>query len=219
MLDKQLIADVKVVGLRPTQQQRSRELVVRLMNEGLALLKDHDFESLSIEALCQRCDATVGSFYARFASKDAFVDALQRLVVEGARRELAAAYASDKLPRDSLAHLLNWIAKGGVAWIRQHEGLVRASLRRASSDRRSWTPMRELGRMHVAQALPHILRFAGPRADEARVRLAFQMMYGTLNTMVLIDPGPLSLDHPSAPRELAAAMMRLIEPGTHANRV
>ena len=128
-------------------------------------------------------------------------------VVEDARRELVVAYASDKLPRDSLAHLLNWIAKGGVAWIRQYEGLVRASLRRASSDRQSWTPMRELGRMHVAQALPHILRFAGPRADEATVRLAFQMMYGTLNTMVLIDPGHRTRDLPRDWPQMAYAVV------------
>ena len=213
MLDEQLIATVRIAGLRPTQQQRSRELVVRLMNEGLALLEKHDFESLSIETLCQRCEATVGSFYARFAGKDAFVDALQRLVVEDARRDLAASYASDRLPRDSLAHLLAWIAKGGVVWMRRHHGLVRASLRRASGDRRSWTPMRELGRLHVEHALPHIERLA-PRRDaglEDRIRFAFQMLYGTLNNMVLIDPGPYSLRDARTPRRLAAAMQRLID--------
>jgi AcrR family transcriptional regulator len=213
MLDEQLIATVRIAGLRPTQQQRSRELVVRLMNEGLALLEKHDFESLSIETLCQRCEATVGSFYARFAGKDAFVDALQRLVVEDARRDLAASYASKRLPRDSLVHLLAWIAKGGVVWMRRHHGLVRASLRRASSDRRSWTPLRELGRLHVEHALPHIERLA-PRRDaglEDRIRFAFQMLYGTLNNMVLIDPGPYSLRDARTPRLLAAAMQRLID--------
>jgi len=171
--------------------------------------RPRDPARLSIEALCQRCGTTVGSFYARFDGKDAFVDALQRVVVEDARRELAAAYTSGKAPSDSLAHLLNWISKGGVGWIRRHQGLVRASLRRASSDRRSWTPMRELGRMHVEYALPLIMRLAGPRTDEARIRLAFQMMYGMLNNMVLIDPGPLSLGSPAMPRALAGAMLRL----------
>lgn len=213
MLDEQLIAEVKVTGFRPTQQQRSRALVVRLMNEGLALLRDHDFESLSIETLCQRCDATVGSFYARFEGKEAFVDVLQRLVVEESRRKLAAAYASEQLPRDNLEDLLGWISKGGVAWTRKYEGLVRASLRRASSDRRSWTPMRELGRIQVAEALPHIMRLLPSRPGseaEDRIRFAFQMMYGALNNMVLIDPGPYSLRDAATPRLLAAAMGRLI---------
>ncbi len=165
MLDEQLIADAKIPGLRPTQQQRSRELVVRLMNDGLALLKDQDFDGLSIEALCSRSGTTVGSFYARFESKDAFIDALQRLVVEGRRRELALLYASDRVPRDNLGHLLNWITKGGIIWVRQHEGLVRASLRRAGSDRQSWTPMRELGRLQVEHALPIVASLVAARRN------------------------------------------------------
>lgn len=216
MLNEQLIAEIKVKGLKPSQQRRTRELVVRLMNEGLALLKEHDFESLSIETLCERCETTVGSFYARFENKEAFVDALQRLVVEDAKRELSAAYDSDRAPRDTLGHLLNWVCKGGVIWIREHEGLVRASLRRASSDRRSWTPIRELGRFHVTLCLPRIVQLVGRETDadlEGRIRLAFQMMYGTLNTMVLINPGPLSLHQPTTSRVLAAAMGRLIGDG------
>jgi len=219
MLDEQLIATAKVPGLRPTRQQRSRVLVVRLMNEGLKLLEEHDFDGLSIEALCARCGATVGSFYARFESKDAFIDALQRLVVEDRRRDLAARYASERVPRDDLGQLLDWIAKGGVAWLKRHEGLVRASLRRAGSDRGSWTPMRELGRMQVGYALPLIVALlAGdPRSAkgaelEQRIRFAFMMMYGTLNNMILIDPGPLSIHDAATPRLLATAMLRLIDP-------
>jgi AcrR family transcriptional regulator len=214
MVDEALIAEVKIAGLRPTQQKRTRELLVRLVKEGLALLAVHDFDSLSIETLCERCDTTIGSFYARFESKETFVDALQRIVVEDVRRSLVATYASDRVPQDTLRHFLMWTCKGGILWIREYEGLVRASLRRASIDRRSWTPMRELGRFRVEQALPHVLRLATgkPGPDlESRVRLAFQMLYGTLNTMVLINPGPLSLHDPATPRVLAEAMVRLIE--------
>lgn len=219
MLDEQLIAEAKVPGLRPTQQQRSRELVVRLMNEGLALLEEHDFDGLSVEALCARCGTTVGSFYARFESKDAFVDTLQRLVVEDRRRELAARYLSDRIPRDDLSQLLNWITKGGITWLKRHHGLVRASLRRAGSDPGSWTPMRELGRIQVEYALPMIVDLLRGRPGseaapdlEQRIRFAFQLMYGTLNNMVLIDPGPLTLQDAATPRLLATAMLRLIDP-------
>lgn len=215
MLDEQLIAEAKVPGLKPTQQQRSRALVVRLMNEGLALLEEHDFDGLSVEALCARCETTVGSFYARFDSKDAFVDTLQRLVVEDRRRELAARYSSDRIPRTDLAQLLNWITRGGVAWLKRHHGLVRASLRRAGSDLGSWTPMRELGRIQVEYALPLIVDLLGGRSTadhEQQIRFAFQIMYGTLNNMILIDPGPLTLQDAATPRLLAAAMLRLIDP-------
>ena len=73
--------------------------------------------------------------------------------------------------------------------------------------------MRELGRIQVTHALPHILRLLPrPGADaEDRIRFAFQMMYGALNGMVLIDPGPYSLRDAATPRLLAAALRRLIE--------
>jgi AcrR family transcriptional regulator len=215
MLDEQLIAEAKVPGLRPTQQQRSRELVVRLVNEGLALLDDHDFDTLSVEALCARCSATVGSFYARFDSKDAFIEALQQLVVEDRRRDLAARYASERMPRDDLPRLIDWISKGAVIWYQRYRGLIRASLRRAGNDRGSWTPMRDLGRMQVDHALPIIVALVGgePTPElEQRIRFAFQLLYGTLNNMILIDPGPLTLQDAATPRLLATAMLRLIDP-------
>ena len=208
MLDEQLIAEAKVPGLRPTQQQRSRELVVRLVNEGLALLDDHDFDTLSVEALCARCSATVGSFYARFDSKDAFIEALQQLVVEDRRRDLAARYASERMPRDDLPRLIDWISKGAVIWYQRYRGLIRASLRRAGNDRGSWTPMRDLGRMQVDHALPIIVGLVGGEP----IRFAFQLLYGTLNNMILIDPGPLTLQDAATPRLLATAMLRLIDP-------
>lgn len=215
MLDEQLIAEAKVPGLRPTQQQRSRELVVRLVNEGLALLDDHDFDTLSVEALCARCSATVGSFYARFDSKDAFIEALQQLVIEDRRRDLAARYASERMPRDDLPRLIDWISKGAVIWYQRYRGLIRASLRRAGSDRGSWTPMRDLGRMQVDYALPIIVALMGGQPTpelEQRIRFAFQLLYGTLNNMILIDPGPLTLRDADTPRLLATAMLRLIDP-------
>ena len=216
MLDEQLIAEAKVPGLRPTQQQRSRELVVRLVNEGLALLEEHDFDTLSVEALCARCSATVGSFYARFDSKDAFIEAVQQLVVEDRRRDLAARYASDRVPRHDLARLIDWISKGAVVWYQRYRGLIRASLRRAGNDHGSWTPMRDLGRMQVEYCLPIMVELMGGQATpelEQRIRFAFQLMYGTLNNMILINPGPLTLQDPATPRLLATAMLRLIDPG------
>lgn len=215
MLDEQLIAEAKVPGLRPTQQQRSRELVVRLVNEGLALLDEHDFDTLSVEALCARCSATVGSFYARFDSKDAFIEALQQLVIEDRRRDLAARYASERMPRDDLPRLIDWISKGAVIWYQRYRGLIRASLRRAGSDRGSWTPMRDLGRMQVDYALPIIVQLMGGQPTpelEQRIRFAFQLLYGTLNNMILINPGPLTLQDAATQRLLATAMLRLIDP-------
>ena len=95
-MDAQIIIDCNIPGVKPPHQRRSRELMVSLVNEGLALLNDHDFDTLSIEAICERCNTTTGSFYARFESKEVFVTALQRLVVEDTRINMIANYQSNR---------------------------------------------------------------------------------------------------------------------------
>lgn len=213
-MDEQIIIDCDIPGVRPARQRRSRELMVSLVNEGLALLTDHDFDTLSIETICGRCHTTTGSFYARFESKEAFVTALQRLVVEETRVNMVANYQSNRAPRDSLPYLLAWISKGAVTWYRRNEGLVRACLRRAGSDPGIWTPMRELGELQVSLALPQILRLLPRRTssfEKQYMLFAFQILHGTLNNMVLINPGPFTIHHPNTGRMLATAMLNLIE--------
>ena len=107
-----------------------------------------------------------------------------------------------------------WFVKGVVLWHRQHEGLIRASLRRAASDQTAWTPFRELSDMQFDQMLPLINTMLGPKqaADrESAIRFAFQILRSTLYNMVLIGPGPFSIHHASTPRLLATAMLKLIE--------
>jgi AcrR family transcriptional regulator len=213
-VNEQIIIDCNIPGVKPALQRRSRELMVNLVNEGLALLNDHDFDTLSIETICERCNTTTGSFYARFESKEVFVTALQRLVVEDTRINMVANFQSNRAPRDSLPYLLAWIVKGAVTWHRRNEGLVRACLRRAGSDPGIWTPMRELGELQVDLALPQILNLLPGRTSHAEkqyVLFAFQILHGTLNNMVLINPGPFTIHHPNTARMLATAMRNLIE--------
>ncbi|MEQ1648912.1 MAG: helix-turn-helix domain-containing protein [Hyphomicrobiaceae bacterium] len=209
-----LISGLNVDGLKPAHQKRSRDLIIKLVDGGLEMLSDHDFDTLSIERLCAHTQVTIGSFYARFDSKEAFVLTLQRVAVEQARSWSKKNYVPGRIPNDSLAHLLAWFVKGTVNWYRRNEGLVRASLRKASSDPRAWTPIRELGRMQLDQMLPHINWMLGTEPTKERddtVRFAFQVMNGTLNNMVLINPGPFSIHHPETPHLLARAMLKLIE--------
>ena len=113
-LDETMLERFEAEGMRPAQQARSRALVIRLFNEGLTLLREVDFDGLSIDALCARADSTIGAFYSRFESKEAFINALQRLVVAATRRNVVAGYESQVAPDDSVAHLLGWIVSGAI---------------------------------------------------------------------------------------------------------
>ncbi len=213
-MNDQLIAGLSIDGMRPAQQRRTRELVLRMMQTGRDLLRNRDFDSLSIEDLCNGSGTTVGSFYARFDSKETFITALQRVVVDETALRMESDYRSARVPSDNLEHFLSWVTKGAAVWYRANEGLVRASLRQASRDPKAWTPMRVLGQTQVRLAKPRIMTLvADPRRTglSATVQFAFQVLHGTLNNMVLINPGPYAIHDAATPCMLATAMLRLIE--------
>lgn len=183
-------------GLRPGSQRRSKELVERLFNTALVLLKDRDFDALTIDELCARADATVGSFYARFENKQAFIQALQHLVFERTMQSLVRDRDAGRVPLDDLEVFFTWVCHGTVVWFRRYEGFIRASSKHTSVDPRAWEPLRALGIEKTAWCLPLCAAIvgddAGPRFEQA-VRSALQVLHGTLNNIVLINPGPLRL--------------------------
>jgi AcrR family transcriptional regulator len=213
-MDATLVADLDIPGMRPARQKRSRDLVAELMRAGLALLKDRDFDRLSIADLCAATDITVGSFYARFDGKEAYIRALQLGVVEEARRAMRRDYRADVAWPRGLAGFVEWVVGTSVTWNRRYEGLVRASLRQAGGDPTAWTPLRELGHERVSLALPIALCLLGRpavAADADAIRFAFQILSGTVNNMILINPGPFSIHDEATPRMLSRAMLKLIE--------
>lgn len=213
-MDATLVADLDIPGMRPARQKRSRELVGELLRAGLELLKDRDFDRLSIADLCAATGITVGSFYARFDGKETYLQALQRAVVAETERAMARDYRAGLAWPRGLAGFIDWVVGTSVTWNRRYEGLIRASLRQAGSDPAAWTPLRELGHERVSLALPIALSLLGRpavAADEDAIRFAFQILSGTMNNMILINPGPFSIHHEATPRMLTRAMLKLIE--------
>src|SRR4030088_57659 len=86
----------------PTQQRRSQETTVALLEAAAAMLRERSLDELSIEDLCKRVGVTIGAFYGRFESKDAFFSALMSLAVRKALAALRAAGADDDIPGTGL---------------------------------------------------------------------------------------------------------------------
>jgi AcrR family transcriptional regulator len=57
----------------PPAQQRSRETMDRFAQAAEELLKDRPFEAISIQDIARHAGRPVGSFYARFGSKEALI--------------------------------------------------------------------------------------------------------------------------------------------------
>jgi len=210
----QLSQELDLPGVAPARQKRSREATLRLLAAGAEMLRTRSLAELSIEALCAEVGATVGAFYSRFESKDAYFNALLALAArEGERR--VAEMAADRSGRDAdLASRCRKLVGGLIAWMRAHEGVLRAALRHDDNRPDKWTPFKALARANTERATPLLLPAMGKgrRAAKSRtIAFGFQVVLGTLVNAILNDPGPLSLHDGELKKRLADLLLQLLK--------
>jgi AcrR family transcriptional regulator len=63
-------------AVRPPQQQRSRETFDRILQATKDLMRDKEFDAITIAEIALRAKSSIGAFYARFPSKEALLPAL-----------------------------------------------------------------------------------------------------------------------------------------------
>jgi AcrR family transcriptional regulator len=197
-------------GVSEARQARSRATVAKLISTGHAMLNDRPLDDLSIEELCSAADCTVGAFYSRFESKEAYFAAVQFVVCADRDRALAAVVAEAGREKWPLQRICAGLVEDLTEWYRANHGVLRASLMHSRNGESSWNSIKELGARHKAawvELLSHRLPKALPaRERKLRVQFANQVMNGTLIHMLLIDPGPVMLHDAAAPKRLSANM-------------
>src|SRR3954464_4619960 len=123
------IADgLDLPGVAPSRQKRSRETTLALLTAGAEMLRKRSLAELSIEALCRQVGATVGAFYSRFESKDAYFNALMALAARDGESRLSRMKEDNRLADVDLVELSRLLVRGTIGWIRNHEGVLRAAL-------------------------------------------------------------------------------------------
>lgn len=196
-------------GVTPSRQKRSRETTLALLKAGAEMLRRRSLAELSIEALCAEVGATVGAFYSRFESKEAYFNALMALAARDSERRVTEM-AADKSRGDAdLTARCRQLVGGLIGWMRAHEGVLRAALQHDDNRPDKWTPFKELARANTDRATPLLLAAMGKGRRAARSRtiaFGFQAVLGTLVNAILNDPGPLSLHD----RELEARLSNLL---------
>lgn len=203
------LSELDFPGVTPSRQRRSRETMAALLRTGAEMLRTRTLDELSIEDLCAAVDATVGSFYGRFASKDAYFNVLLGLATRDGEAMLAAMAQNDRLARNDLATLCATLVGQIIGWMRRHEGVLRAALQRSGSGPARWSDFKALAAATTTAAAPLLLAAMGKPRSAAKVRdigFGFQTVFGTLVNAILNDPGPLSIHHP----EMAVRLSRCL---------
>ena len=189
---------------RPAVQARAQVTQQALLDAGRRLLAERDLAALSIAELAAAIGMSVGSFYGRFADKEAFFAALQQQVTGEWRTTIKAALAAmSPLPATAMVQQVCALA---IGLLRQDAGFVRAALKHASTHPASWSPVKQVGLDMVHQLVPMLApKLTGsPKAQrEQLVWVSMQVVFSTGVNGVLNDPGPLHLADPRLEGELA----------------
>jgi len=206
--------ELDLPGVTPSRQQRSRETTAALLQAGAEMLRTHSLAELSIEALCRQVGATVGAFYSRFESKEAYFNALMALAAREGESRLSQMKEDRRLTEADLAALSRLLVRGTIGWMRNHEGVLRAALQHDDTKPNRWSAFKELARANVANATPILLRVMGPGRKAAKTRaiaFGFQVVLGTLVNAILNNPGPLSIHDGELEERLAGCLLLLLQ--------
>jgi AcrR family transcriptional regulator len=195
--------------LNPPQQTRSRRTLERIVRAATEILAEEGPDALTVKAIVERADASVGSFYARFPGKDELLEYLgERVWTEAAERfdAMRAERRWDELD-------LPAIVEGAVTLLAE-AGRSRAShlraLDRAGRDGGAFAAFRE----HVLDGVAALLL---ERRDEIRhpdPERAVQV--GLLAVVGLLDaadrPGRRDLPPELLTREAARLLRSYLTP-------
>ncbi|MET4197000.1 TetR/AcrR family transcriptional regulator [Bradyrhizobium sp. LA6.12] len=204
--------DFDLPGVAPSRQKRSRKTTLALLRAGADMLRTRSLAELSIEALCTEVSATVGAFYSRFESKEAYFNALMALAARDGEQRLGdMRRPSPDTDLDKLCHI---IVSGIIAWMRNHEGVLRAALQHDDTRPDKWTPFKALAKATTMSATPLLLPAMGKGRNAAKTRtiaFGFQVVLGTLVNAILNEPGPLSLGSKEMETRLAGCLLLLLQ--------
>jgi AcrR family transcriptional regulator len=175
----------------PARQERSRELRDRLIASARALVDGGGFAGTSMAQIASAAGCSVGVLYQRFKDKDALFDSVVHLALQDALAQLHAGAMRGRYELPTLHATVQACVEDYLAFVRSHEGLVRALYQRTLLNSREWMPMRSAAYAMAQFWVDAIVRRAGREGDpdfHRRVMVAFQFVSGTLVHAVQIQP-------------------------------
>ena len=171
----------KHINLTPPKQTRSRRTLERIVTASLTILEEHGPTALTVQAVVERADSSVGSFYARFKGKSDLLDYLGARVWQEALERWNEALAS----RDLSGLELSELAAGSVGLLydaqRSRSTYLRALDRAVSGSEDAYTAFRK----QLLDGISELLLARREEIDHLRPELAVRL--GLLAVLGVID--------------------------------
>jgi AcrR family transcriptional regulator len=195
---------VPVARLRsplPTKQARSRRTRDALIAAAWKLLATRSWQVISISDLVKAAGCSVGAFYARFADKEALLEALASEFLKTRWEEREKSFAALKAEEDYAAHAI----LGSYHHLMKHRNFWNAALIKGANDPAFWEPFRASGRRTLGLTIEcHERRIRRKLSSQEiqHISFAFQMANGVINNGIVNRPGPLLFGTPEFEAEL-----------------
>lgn len=173
----------------PPRQRRSREALERVLQAGVELLGETDYDGFTLGELSRRAQVSVGSIYARFGSKEELFLALQDVIQARLLEEQGAAFTAlgDAGPGEAIDASVGVLA----AATRRHAAVLRVLMVRSAVDERTReSGSRSVGRLaelFTGAVLAQRDAIAHPDPELA-ADIAFRMVFSTLARRVIFGP-------------------------------
>jgi AcrR family transcriptional regulator len=199
--------------LRAPAQSRSRASMEALLDIGRRLIEERGIDDCSMSDVAEAAGSSIGSLYFRFGNRERFISEVMQRQIRSAREDferlIAGLNASAKAPDEVITSVTQWT----VGVFGQNKGLLRAQLRRALENPQEWRPFQDFARYLVEETITVLERFTRLRVDpdwQLHVRIAMQILFGTLNNILINRPGPLDLDDRATAQELSKVVVRYL---------
>lgn len=175
---------------RKPLQSRSRESLERVLMAGVELLAERGYDDLSIADVSTRSAVSVGSIYARFASKaDLFVALQERMlaIIDAEQSTLFAPVPIGIHPAQIIDRAVHSLANH----FDRKQDLLRVMILRGASDtatrERGSRSSHELGRLFAAHLRASIGVF-GHEDPELAIDMCFRVVYASLTRRIMSGP-------------------------------
>lgn len=200
-------------SLASPTQARSKKALERFLNVAAELLANNTFEETGISQIAQLAESSVGTFYRLLGDKDILLYAVhERFVKES---QSAIDESIEALLRDDLSasERIDRFIRTLITLFAQREGLLRALIRRSSSDLQFRQRFHQLNAAigqafcRIVLAQPQAIRHPYPdqAADLAAHMMLASMNYYTLTGSLGMTPAE------SIPQELSRLVLNYLE--------
>lgn len=204
------------VGLRwvrPPQQARSQETLVRLLDAAEQLVAEKGFEDTPVAEVARRAGSSVGAFYTRFEDKDGLLHALYDRWLQEATATADEALDPARWEGANIPEILSSVVRFLVEIYRERGGLIRAFVLRNRVDPEFQARQERLSH-YVSQGVTALLlarraEIAAPDPERAAA-FGFTLVMNTLENVMLfgeLRSGSLILDDDALAVELASAYL------------